>query len=224
MKILRNGGHLSELRYSLFILRYSLFTLMLHRHPRFIFLSGCMIWPGAGRKCEGKNHRAREVVAALRSPLSLRFSPSRSLFPYPLLSFRRTACLCLYGCFQPCVSFGLRAVSVGISRGRYSLFTEIRIAGLLAAGFSIGRSNLTEAAISGVYREKRERFAHRPRRESPAGAARPEGIASGGSPPGGKCQRGLPARRKTAVGPADSKGGQLYSQSELLGIVSAAIL
>ena len=33
---------------------------------------------------------------------------------------------------------------------RYSLFTEIRISGLLAAGFSIGSSNLSEAAISGV--------------------------------------------------------------------------
>ena len=41
---------------------------------------------GAGRECEGKNHREREVFAALRSPLSLRFSPSRSLSPYPLPS------------------------------------------------------------------------------------------------------------------------------------------
>ena len=41
---------------------------------------------GAGRECEGKNHKEREVVASLRSPLSLRFSPSRSLFPYSLLS------------------------------------------------------------------------------------------------------------------------------------------
>ena len=49
-------------------------------------LSECLFSLGAGRECEGKNHREREVLAALGSPLSLRFSPSRSLFPYPLLS------------------------------------------------------------------------------------------------------------------------------------------
>ena len=49
-------------------------------------LSEGLIPLGAGRECEGKNHREREVLAALGSPLSLRFSPSRSLFPYPLLS------------------------------------------------------------------------------------------------------------------------------------------
>ena len=45
------------------------------------------LWQTCGaRECEGKNHREREVFAALRSPLSLRFSPSRSLSPYPLPS------------------------------------------------------------------------------------------------------------------------------------------
>ena len=45
------------------------------------------LWQTCGaRECEGKNYREREVFAALRSPLSLRFSPSRSLSPYPLPS------------------------------------------------------------------------------------------------------------------------------------------
>ena len=41
---------------------------------------------GAGRECERDNPRKREVVAVLRSPLSLRFSLSRSPFPHSLLS------------------------------------------------------------------------------------------------------------------------------------------
>ena len=169
---------------------------MLHGHPRFIFLSGCMIWLGAGRDFGGDSPGGQgDAPRAVYSPYPPRFSPPSPRFPDPLTPLGRTAYLCLYDRFQPCVSFRFRAVNGDISRGRYSLFTEIRIAGLLAAGFSIGRSNLTEAAISGVYREKRERFAHRPRRESPAGAARPEGNASGGSPPGGKRLSALPTVR-----------------------------
>ena len=73
-------------RFSLFTFHYSLFRLweiwldVLYPYSKGLFLLG------AGRGCEGKNHKEREVFAALRSPLSLRFSPSRSLFPYPLLS------------------------------------------------------------------------------------------------------------------------------------------
>ena len=50
-------------------------------------LSECLFLLGAGRECEGKHHREREESLLRRlSPLSLRFSPSRSLSPYPLLS------------------------------------------------------------------------------------------------------------------------------------------
>ena len=55
-------------------------------------LSECLISLGAGRECEGKNQKEREVFARLRSPLSFRFSPSRSLIPYPLLSESDALC------------------------------------------------------------------------------------------------------------------------------------
>ncbi len=55
-------------------------------------LSECLFLLGAGRECEGKNQKEREVFARLRSPLSFRFSPSRSLFPYPLLSESGALC------------------------------------------------------------------------------------------------------------------------------------
>ena len=60
---------------------------------------------------------------------------------------------------------------------------EGNASGRCPQGFSIGRSDLTEAAISGVYYEKWGSSAHRTRREMPAGAARTEGIASAGSAP-----------------------------------------
>ena len=59
-----------------------------------------------------------------------------------------------------------------------------------AENFSAGSHYVTEAAISGVCCASWESFAHRPRREMPAGAARP----------GGKCQRALPAPKENASG------------------------
>ena len=58
---------------------------------------------------------------------------------------------------------------------------------------SAGSSYAREAAISGVNYECWASHAAGSRRDMPAGAPRPEGYASGGSPPGGKCPRGLRA-------------------------------
>jgi len=70
--------------HSRFILLSLSFSLYLVSYRSFLL--------GAGRECEGKNHKEREDRSFVaHSPLSLRFSPSRSLFPYPHLSKLRIA-------------------------------------------------------------------------------------------------------------------------------------
>ena len=51
----------------------------------------------------------------------------------------------------------------------HTLFTDIKIINMLSAGFSIGRNNAKEAAISGVCLANWESFANRPRRETAVG-------------------------------------------------------
>ena len=131
----------------------------------------------AGRECEGKHHRERgEALLRRLSPLSLRFSPSRSLFPYPLpsVAHRKPYCVWLRSVSER--KFSYRAVIETSPEKECSVFC------VLLASFSTGRIDLSEAANSGVYYVCWESFANRPRRKLPAGAARPEGIASGGSP------------------------------------------
>ena len=89
---------------------------------------------------------------------------------------------------------------------------------MLSAGFSIGRNNAKEAAISGGCLANWESFANRPRRKSPAGAPRPKEIARGGSPQkplcGGCCQTPPSANADTSP----FRGG--LQQASALGAIT----
>ena len=57
-------------------------------HSLFI-VSPIRIFTGRGARMRGEEPQGEGSLRKLRSPLSLRFSPSRSLIPYPLLSGAR---------------------------------------------------------------------------------------------------------------------------------------
>ena len=83
---------------------------------------------------------------------------------------------------------------------------------MLSAGFNIGRSNLTEAAISGVNFANWGSFAHRLRRETAVGPADPEGNGSGHCPPGFRIG-GSKAKEAASSGVHYAAGGELRQPS-----------
>ena len=77
---------------------------------------------------------------------------------------------------------------------------------MLSAGFSIGSSNLSEAALRRVLRKLGE--LHLPS---------PEGIARGGSPPGGKCPPGLRALgKKTGSFPVRVRFRKVFQKKSVI--------
>ena len=134
----------------------------------------CEIWPGAGRDFGGDNTEGQgDAPQAAYSPYPPRFSPPSPRFPDPLTPLGRTACLCLYGCFQPCVSFGLRAVNGGISR-KVRTNSRCSFGGLQHREQEIPQ----KPRLAACRKEYWESFLHCPRRKTPAQAPRP----GGGSP------------------------------------------
>ncbi len=119
----------------------------------------------------GDNPRERGVVAALRSPLSLRFSPPCPRFPDSHPSgARRSRCVLLgFSCPECFRRLRPPAYAPDVSSFHFSLF----ILHHSPFTFSAGSSHATEAAISGVYNECLASHAAALRRGMEAGTARP---------------------------------------------------
>ena len=138
---------------------------------------------GCGAQILRGNHKrgARSAPSSLiLSPL-LRFPLRLSFLISPLSWSAPHTFVCLAISALRIVSF-MRCEWGHLPINHDSLFTEIRVTGLLSAGFSIGRKHSAEAALAAC--------------ASLIGRA-PLTV------PGGKWRRALPARRESAVGPAD---------------------
>ena len=140
---------------------------------------------GAGRGCERDNPREREVVAALRSPLSLRFSLSRSPFPHSLLSMCAPQSLPVLWGSVVLIAFAVRARLRMLPM--HSVFT------IHHSFFTIQHSLDPLGAVT---------------YEKPRLAACAANVGRVTLPhSGGKCQRGLPARREMEAGTARCQRG-----------------
>ena len=147
---------------------------------------------GRGAQILRGNHKrgARSAPSSLilspllRFPLRLSFliSPLSWDAPHPFVCWAFSALRIVS--FMHCEWGHLPINHDSLFTIHHSLFTEIRVTGLLSAGFSIGRKHAAEAALAAC--------------ASLIGRA-PLTV------PGGKWRRALPARRESAVGLADPR-------------------